>query len=130
MNEDDDDDTTTEGRKPRYIDIDTFKKWKHDLDKEFNTVTWLECETVMASGKKMVRSLKCDIFSKCRIKIESSRNFGDRWIVGAKLLHTTNIRDNGRNNQDMLAMLLLMKERATSCGEDPSSYTPIVQASL
>ena len=29
------------------IQYDTFTKWKHDLDKEFNTVTWLKCETVM-----------------------------------------------------------------------------------
>ena len=46
-------------------------------------VTWLECEMVMASGKKMVRSFKCSVCSKYRIRKESSRNFSDRWIVGA-----------------------------------------------
>ena len=52
MNEDDD--NNTEDTRKRYIQYDTFKKWKHDLDKEFNTVAWLESDTVMVSGKKMV----------------------------------------------------------------------------
>ena len=51
----DDDNTTEDTRKPRNIWFDTtFKKWKCNLDKEFNTVTWLESETLMASEKKMV----------------------------------------------------------------------------
>ena len=98
--------------------FDTFKKWKRDLDKEFNTVTWLECETVMASGKNMVRLLKCSVCSKYRIRIESSRNFSDKWIVGAEILCTSNIQDHRKNNQHTLAMSLLMKERATSYGQD------------
>ena len=64
------------------------KKWNCELDKEFNTVTWLKCEMVMASGKKMVKVLKCSAYSKYRIRIESSRNFSDRWIVGAESLCT------------------------------------------
>ena len=51
----DDGDTTEDTRKPHNIQFDTFKKWKRNLDKEFNTVTWLESETLMASEKKMVR---------------------------------------------------------------------------
>ena len=127
--EDDDDTTTGDTRKLPYVQFDTFKKWKRDFDKELNTVTWLKCETVMASGKKMVRLLKCSVCSKYRIRIESSRNFSDRWIIGAESLRTSNnIRDHRKNNQHALAMSLLMKERASSCGQGPSSYTPIVQA--
>ena len=59
-----------------------FKKSKRDLDKEFNAVMWLERETVMVSGKKTVRVLKCvkcSICSKYRIRIEISRkNFSNR----------------------------------------------------
>lgn len=76
---------------------------------------WLECETVMASGIKMVRVLKCSVCSKYKIRIKSSRNFSDRWIVGAKSLRTSNVRDHGNNNQHALAMSLLMKECATCC---------------
>ena len=91
-------------------------------------VTWLECEMVMASGKKIMRSFKCSVCSKYRIRKESSRNFSDRWIVGAKSLRTSNIRDHRKNNQHALAMSLLMKERASSCGQGSLSYAPIVQA--
>ena len=48
--EDDDDTTTEDTRKLPYVQFDTFKKWKRNLDKEFNTVTWLEYETV---GKRL-----------------------------------------------------------------------------
>ena len=48
----DDDDINREDTRKPYIQYDKFTKWKRDLDKEFNTVTWLECETVMESGKK------------------------------------------------------------------------------
>ena len=40
-----------------------------------NTVTWLKCETVMASGKKTVRLLKCSICSKYTIRIDNFSNF-------------------------------------------------------
>ena len=66
-----DDITTEDARKPQYIQCDMSKKWNRELDKEFNTVTWLECEIV---GKKMVRVLKCSVYSKYRIRIGSSRN--------------------------------------------------------
>ena len=42
----DDDDINREDTRKRYIQYDTFTKWKRDLNKEFNTVTWLKCETV------------------------------------------------------------------------------------
>ena len=82
----------------------------------------------MECGRKMVRALKCSICSKYKSRIESSRNFNDKWIVGAESLRTSNIRDHGKNNQYVLAMSLLEKEHATSHGEGPSTYAPIVQA--
>ena len=56
------------------------------------------------------------------------QNFSDRWIVGAESLRTSNIRDYRKNNQHVLAMSLLMRERASSCGQGSLSYAPIVQA--
>ena len=82
----------------------------------------------MECGRKMVRALQCSICSKYKSRIESSRNFNDKWIVGAESLRTSNIRDHGKNNQHVLAMSLLEKEHATSHGEGPSTYAPIVQA--
>ena len=57
-------------------------------------------------------------------------NFSDRWIIGAESLRTSNIRDHRKDNYHALAMSLLIKERVASCGQGPSSYVPIMQASL
>jgi len=70
----------------------------NNLDKEFNTVMWLECETVMECGKKMVRALKCSVCSKYKKRIESSRNFSEKWIISVESLRTSNIRDHRKNN--------------------------------
>ena len=48
----DDDDINREDTRKRYIQFDTFMKWKHHLDKEFNAFMWLECEMVMECGKE------------------------------------------------------------------------------
>ena len=45
---------------------DTFVKWKRDLDRECQTMTWLNCETGMESGKKIVDNLKCTVYRVCR----------------------------------------------------------------
>ena len=72
-------------------EYETYRKWKRDLDKELKTVTWLECETVIESGRKVVRARKCSICSKYKSRIESFRNFSIKWIVGTESLRTSNI---------------------------------------
>lgn len=61
------------------------KNCKCNLKKEA-IVTWLECEMVIATGKKMVKVLKYSICSKNWTIVESSRDFSDKWIVCAKSL--------------------------------------------
>ena len=34
----------------RKVQYSTFQKWKHELDRECKTVTWLDCETVVEGG--------------------------------------------------------------------------------
>jgi len=82
----------------------------------------------MEWGKKMVRAFKCSVCSKYKKRIESSRNFSEKWIIGMESLCTSNIQDHGKNNQHVLAMSLLAKEHATSHGQGSSRYAPIVQA--
>ena len=36
-----------------------FKKWIHDLDREFKTVAWLECKSVVEGG--LEQKLKCTL---------------------------------------------------------------------
>ena len=63
--------------KKRLVGYDTFKKWRTDLDGECQTVSWLECETVVTAkvkaGQKMVVKLKCKICSKFEAKLASRR---------------------------------------------------------
>ena len=45
----------TSKRKAQYS---TFQKWKCELDRECKTVTWLDCETIVEGGAKVVNKLK------------------------------------------------------------------------
>ena len=51
--------------KKRLVGYDNFKKWRTDLDRECQTMSWLECETdakaKVKAGQKMVVKLKCKI---------------------------------------------------------------------
>ena len=69
--------------------VTTFRKWREDFDKELKTVTWLECESELESGKKVVKKLNCSVCTKFQAKILSRRNFSDRWILGAEVTYVT-----------------------------------------
>ena len=43
--------------KKRRVEHATFLKWKHDLDREHQTLSWLECDSEVESGKKVVFKL-------------------------------------------------------------------------
>ena len=89
---------------------------------------WIDCVTTFQSGKKVVVTLCCLICCRFKERIQSSRNFGNRWILGADSLHTSNIRDHTKTNQHVPVMTLLAKEHAIAKGDGPSLYAPIVQA--
>ena len=107
---------------------ETFKKWQRDFDKELQSLAWLDCVTTFQSGKKVVVALRCSICCRFKERIQSLRNFSDKWILGADSLRTSNIRDCSKTNQHVQAMRLLAKEHATARGDGPSSYAPILQA--
>ena len=71
--------TSQEKRKVAYS---MFEKWRHDFDREFKTVMWLECESAVEDGIKVVRKLKCSVCDKFRSRIIHKRNFSNRWITG------------------------------------------------
>ena len=43
--------------KKRRVEYATFLKWKHDLDREHQTLSWLKCDCAVESGKKVVFKL-------------------------------------------------------------------------
>ena len=117
--------------KKRMVGYDTFLKWRTDLDRDCQTVSWLDCETdtkpKAKAGQKTVTKLKCKVCTKFKAKITTRRNFSNRWIAGAESVRTSNIRDHAHSDQHMHAMLLLKKEHADAKGLGAASYAPIAQ---
>ena len=68
------------------------------------------------AGQKTVTKLKSKICSKYEAKLANRRSCSRRWIAGADLIRTSNIRDHARSDQHAHAMLLLWKEQANAKG--------------
>ena len=56
--------------KKRRVEHATFLKWKHDLDREHQTLSWLKCDCAVESGKKVVFKLGLYAFEE---KIKAGR---------------------------------------------------------
>ena len=122
-------DTQSEaGNAQKHMTHDTFVKWKRDLDRECQTITWLDFETGMENGKKIVDKLKCTVCTEFVDKIHGRKHFSDKWIRGSDSVRTSNVRDHAHNDQHSHAMSLLKKRRAEASGLGPASYAPIVKA--
>ena len=102
--------------KKRRIDYATFQKWQRDLDREYQTMSWLDCSSEKERGKKVVTQLKCKVCSEFVERIRGRKNFSDKWIVGADSVRVSNVRDHAQNDQHTHAMSLLKKHRAESAG--------------
>ena len=105
-----------------------FQMWKRELDREYQTMSWLDCSSEYESGKKMVSQLKCLVCSKFVERIRASKNFSDKWIIGADSVRVSNVCDHVQSDQHAHARMLLKKQHAKSAGLPPSSYAPIAQA--
>ena len=106
----------------------TFQKWQREFDWECKTITWLDCETVVEGGTKVVKKLKCKVCTKFRSQILCKRNFSDQWISGADFVRISNIRDHASSEQHNHAMALLQREAAAATGQSSTSSAPIVVA--
>ena len=107
--------------KKRKVTFNTFKKWKTEMDKECQTLTWLDCDSELVGTNRIVKKLRCVVCTKYKERIWSRQNYSDRWLVGAESVRNRNIRDHAVSDQHIHAMNLLKGN--TSC-----SYAPIAQA--
>ena len=114
--------------KKRRVGYATFQKWQRELDREYQTMSWLDCSSEYKSEKKVVTRLKCKVCSDFVERIRTGKNFSDKWIVGANSVRVSNVRDHVQSDQHAHAMMLLKKQRAKSAGLPPSSYAPLAQA--
>lgn len=121
-------DSQASASKRRKVSHATFLKWKTELDKECQTLSWLDCETAGVGAKKTVVKLLCKACVRFQSKIEGRRNYSDKWISGADSVRNSNIKDHSGSDQHTHAMMLLRKEQAASRGLDTSSYAPIARA--
>ena len=102
-----------EPSKKRTVVFGTFQRWKCELDKDHQTMTWLECEaTTNNAGKRVVDTLKCKVCTKFKNQIQSKRNYSDHWIEGAGSLRVSNIKDHAKADQHVFAMTLFKREQA------------------
>ena len=92
--------------KRRKVKLETYKKWVKQYDSEFQTVSWLDCETSVEAGSRVVTELKCRVCARFRSKIIGKKNFSDKWINGAESVRTTNVVDHAKSNQHTHAMNL------------------------
>ena len=100
----------------RSVTHSTFLKWRGELDKEFHTISWLDCEVRNERVKKVVTKLKCKACIKFQSKIAGRRNYSNTWIVGADSVRTSSIKDHACTDQHSHTMLLLKREQSSSAG--------------
>ena len=60
--------TQDETIKKRLADYATFQKWQHESGREYQTVSWLSCNSAKRSGKTVVTQLKCRICEEIQVK--------------------------------------------------------------
>ena len=121
-------DTSAPDPKKTKVAFLTYQKWKTELDRDCQTVTWLYCDTELSGRKSLVSKLRCTVCTKFKATIESRRNFSEKWLLGAESVRTSNIRDHAKADQHTQAMNLLKREHARVSGLDVTSYTPLARA--
>ena len=47
--------------KKRRVAYSTYSKWKAEMDKNCQTMTWLECDSEVFSSKRFVTKLRCSV---------------------------------------------------------------------
>ena len=79
--------------KKRKVDYATYQKWQRDLDRDYKSVSWLDCFKEKESWKTLVVQLKCKVCSQFESKIRGRKNFSSKWIEGADSLRLSNVRE-------------------------------------
>ena len=62
--------STLEAKKHKVM-YATYQQWKSELDRDCQTVSWLDCESKVVAGKRIVLKLRCSMCAKFKVKIVS-----------------------------------------------------------
>ena len=64
--------------KKRSVAYATYQKLKTDMDRECLTITWLNCDTELMSGRKnIVTKLRCSVCATFKTRIATKRNVSE-----------------------------------------------------
>ena len=72
------------------------------MDKECQTLTWLDCDSELVRTNRIVQKLRCIVCTKYKERIWSRRNYSDRWLVGAESVRNSNIRGHAVSDQHFM----------------------------
>ena len=61
--------------KKRKVVYSTYQKRKADLDRDCQTITWLNCDTEVSGKKKIVTRLRCDCVLQIQGDIAKKEKF-------------------------------------------------------
>ena len=67
--------------KKRIVSYSTYEKWQVDMDKDFQTITWLDCEVKKEGVKKMVAKLS----ARCVINLSRRSLVGGTIVINGLL---------------------------------------------
>ena len=98
-----------ERTKKRHIGYAIFKRWQPDLDRDHQTMSWLDCNTEKDGAKTVVSKLKCKVCTEFIDKIRGRKNFSEKRVVGADSVRVSNVYNHTKNEQHTHAMSLLKK---------------------
>ena len=104
----------------REVTFYTYKKWMTELDRSFHSLSWLDCDTRLIEGKKVVIKLKYKVCTKHKLRINGRKHFR---IEGTDSIRTSNIRDHANADQHIHAMEMEKREQAQAKGQ-PSIISP------
>ncbi len=67
-----------DGTKKRRVEYTTFQRWQRNLDRELQTMSWLDCVTEKQGVKKVVAKLKFKVCTDVADRIRGRKNFSDK----------------------------------------------------
>ena len=99
-----------------------YKKWLTELDRSHQTSSWLDCDTRLVEGKKVVTKLKRRICAKHKARINGRKHFSQKWIEGVESIRTSNIRDHANADQHIYAMKIEQRDKHKQKASHLSHY--------
>ena len=108
----------------RQISLVTFNKWKVQFDRDYDSLSWLRCET---SDNMVVENLWCHACRKYESTITGLKNFSNAWIKGSTNQKTSNVVEHAKSEQHATAMARMQADNAKVSKVPIVCYAPIVK---